>query len=195
MFGIVATHRQAMERSVQIALGVVVERRKSTSRWQDWSWRPVSVLLGAPPVGPEWRELVRGATWTQYHAATLPLELHRAETESYLHNLAQAPPRIYVVLRPIAEPGPYAYRPLLITASPVEAEGYLSSGDEIVEGVPMPAAVIAWLKDFVGRHHVERPFVKRKRGKAEGPRDGAERAAPHGGKPPCADSSGNDADG
>ena len=152
-----------MERSVRMPLGVVVERRKSTSRWQDWIWRPVSVIHGAPPVGPEWRELLRGETWTHYHAANLPLELHRVETEAYLLNLAQEPPRIYVVLRPATEPAAQAYRPLLITASPVEAEGYLASGDEIVEGVPMPAAVIAWLRDFVDRHHVERPFVKRKR--------------------------------
>lgn len=151
-----------MERSVRMALGVVVERRRSASRWQDWSWRPVSVILGAPPVGPEWRELVRGETWTHYHAANLPLELHRSETSDYLLNLAQRPPRIYVVLR-AAEGAPQPYRPLLITASPAEAEAYLASGDEIVEGVPMPAEVIAWLRDFVARHHVERPFVKRKR--------------------------------
>jgi len=195
MFALKATHRRAMERSVRMALGVVVERRKSTSPWQDWSWRPVSVILGAPPVGPEWRELLRGETWTQYHAANLPLELHRAETEAYLHNLAQTAPRVYVVLRPTTEPGPHAYRPLLITASPVEAEGYLSSGDEIVEGVPMPAAVIAWLRDFVDRHHVERPFVKRKRGKGTGPRASPEPAGPRGGRPPSANGLGNNDDG
>ena len=162
-----------MERSVRMPLGVVVERRKSTSRWQDWMWRPVSVILGAPPLGPEWRELLRGETWTHYHAANLPLELHRAETEASLLNLAQQPPRIYVVLRPATAPAPAPYRPLLITASPVEAEGYLASCDEIVEGVPMPAAVVAWLRDFVDRHHVERPFVKRKRKRgADGAGDG-----------------------
>jgi Protein of unknown function (DUF3305) len=191
MFESVATHRHAMERSVRMVLGVVVERRRSTSRWQDWSWRPVSVILGAPPVGPEWRELVREETFTQYHAANLELELHRSETDHYLLNLSQHPPRIYVVLRPAAEPGARAYRPLLITASPAEAEGYLSSGDEIVEGVPMPAAVIAWLRDFVDRHHVERPFVKRKRGKATGLRAGAER----GGQPSSAERLGSDDDG
>ena len=191
----VATHRQAMKRSVRMVLGVVVERRKSASRWQDWSWCPVSVILGAPPVGPEWRELLRGETWTQYHAANLPLELHRTETDDYLLNLSQHPPRIYVVLRPAAGHGPHAYRPLLITASPAEAEGYLASGDEIVEGVPMPAAVIAWLKDFVDRHHVERPFVKRKRGKATGPRASTEPWGPPGGRPPSADSLGSDDDG
>jgi hypothetical protein len=36
----------------------------------------------------------------------------------------------------------------------------------------MPAAVIAWLRDFVDRHHVERPFVKRKRGADDNRRAG-----------------------
>jgi hypothetical protein len=71
-----------MERSVHIQLGVVVERRRSGSPWQEWSWRPASVFAGAPPLGSEWRELVRGDDWTHYHAATLPLELHRTETEA-----------------------------------------------------------------------------------------------------------------
>ena len=152
-----------MEASATMLLGVVVERRRSRSPWQDWSWRPVAVILGAPPLGPEWRELVREPDWTRYHAANLPLALHRSETEAYILNLSQTPPRIYVVLRATGGQDPQRYRPLLITASPVEAEGYLSSGDEIVEGVPMPAPVVAWLEDFIARHHVERPFVKRKR--------------------------------
>jgi hypothetical protein len=144
-------------------LGVVVERRRSRSPWQEWSWRPVAVILGAPPLEAEWRLLVGEADWTRYHAANLPLALSRSETEAYILNLSQRPPRIYVVLRAAGADSPQPFRPLLITASPVEAEGYLSSGDEIVEGVPMPAPVIAWLEDFVARHHVERPFVKRKR--------------------------------
>jgi hypothetical protein len=152
-----------MERSVRIELGVVVERRRSTSPWQEWSWRPASVFAGAPPLGDEWRELIHGEGWTHYHAANLPLELHRVETEGYRVNLAQRPPRVFVVLRPAGAPHPHAYRPLLITASPEQAEAYLGSGDEIVEGVAMPEPVIAWLRAFVDRHHVEEPFIKRKR--------------------------------
>jgi Protein of unknown function (DUF3305) len=152
-----------MEANAKMLLGVVVERRRSKSPWQDWSWRPVSVILGAPPLGSEWRELLRDADWTQYHAANLPLELSRSDTAAYILNLSQKPPRIYVVLRSAGAQAAQPYRPLLITASPAEAEGYLSSGDEIVEAVPMPAPVVAWLEAFVARHHVERPFVKRKR--------------------------------
>jgi hypothetical protein len=172
-------------------LGVVVERRSSRSRWQDWSWRPVAVILGAPPLGPAWRELIREPDRTRYHAANLPLELHRSETEAYLLNLSQTPPRVYVVLRPTGGQDPQPYRPLLITASPVEAEGYLSSGDEIVEGVPMPAPVAAWLEEFVLRHHVERPFVKRKRERGAGGADERPRSGrPRAGRSPAGDEHG-----
>src|SRR4030095_3749208 len=40
-----------MERSARMALGVVVERRRSRSPWQDAVWQPVSVLGGGAPLG------------------------------------------------------------------------------------------------------------------------------------------------
>jgi hypothetical protein len=165
-----------MQQSVTMLLGVVVERRRSRSPWQDWSWRPVSVILGAPPLDDGWRVLVQDQDWTRYHAANLPLALSRSDTEAYLLNLSQTPPRLYVVLRAAGD-SPQGWRPLLVTASPLEAEGYLASGEEIVEGVPMPDAVVAWLEDFVARHHVARPFVKRKRGRG-GPGAGDGRGGP-----------------
>ncbi len=36
----------------------------------------------------------------------------------------------------------------------------------------MPPEVVAWVLDFVERHHVEEPFVKRKQKKAYDPRKG-----------------------
>ena len=60
-------------------------------------------------------------------------------------------------------PGPDGPQPFLVTASPYEAQQYQVGGDEIVEPVAMPEAVIAWVRDFVDRHHVDEPFVKRKR--------------------------------
>ena len=151
-----------MQQSARMLLGVVVERRRSRSPWQDWSWRPVSVILGAPPLDAGWRELVREPGLDAYHAANLPLELTAARprpTSSISARRRRG--STSCCARPAHSPQPW--RPLLITASPVEAEGYLASGEEIVEGVPMPAPVVAWLEDFVARHHVEQPFVKRKR--------------------------------
>ena len=157
-----------MERKLTMPLGVVVERRELDNRWQRFAWKPVAVIPGAPPV-TLWRELARGERFVRWHAATLSLELHRTETEAYRVNLSGRSPSIYVVLRK-AEPSERTagndVAPFLVTASPYEAEGYLE-GDDLVEAAPMPGALIAWVQAFVDRHHVEEPFVKRKRAKAE----------------------------
>ncbi len=142
--------------------GVVVERREVDNRWQDHAWRPVAVIPGAPPV-EEWRVLHRGEGWVHYHAATLELELHRKETEGYRVNLAQSPPVVFVVLRPGEEDGEHDFEPFLVTVCPYEALDYGESGEEIVEGVPMPDEVAAWVQAFVDEHHVDVPFKKRKR--------------------------------
>lgn len=158
-----------MERTTEMPVGVVVERRAIDHPWQKWRWRPVEVIPGAPAV-EGWRELVAGPGWTRYHAATLPLTLHRSEAESYRDNLAADPPRVYVVLRSTRGDRPPAdapYRVPLVTASPYEAQAYINNGDDVVEGVPMPEAIVAWLRGFVERHYVERPFLKRKRSRAE----------------------------
>ncbi len=143
-------------------IGVVVERREIDNPWQDHSWSAVAVMPGAPQIG-EWRLLARDQGWVRYHAATLPLELHRSETEAYRTNLSDNPPRIYVLLREDEEGGDHEVAPFLVTASPYEAQDYLDSGEEIIDGVTMPDSVIAWVQAFIDAHHVDKPFYKRKR--------------------------------
>lgn len=147
-------------------LGVVVERREIDHPWQKHRWRAVAVIPGAP-AADAWRELARGERFLRWHAATLPLELHRTETEAYRVNLSGKTPAIFVVLRKVApseQTAGNAIAPFLVTASPYEAEGYLE-GEDLVEVAPMPDGLIAWVSAFVERHHVDEPFVKRKRGK------------------------------
>ena len=147
-----------MERSISMPLGVVVERRELDNRWQRFAWKPVAVIPGAAPV-TEWRELMRGERFVRWHAATLPLVLHRTETEGYRANLSGRVPAIYVGLRKQSS-GVHEYAPFLVTVSPYEAQYY---PDELVEPVPMPDGLIAWVQAFVDRHHVDEPFRKRKR--------------------------------
>jgi Protein of unknown function (DUF3305) len=153
-----------MERSISMRLGVVVERRELDNPWQRYSWRSVAVIPGAPPVD-QWRALVCGERFLRWHAATLPLDLHRSDTEAYRVNLSGRSPSIYVVLRNI-EPSERTagndVAPFAVTASPYDAEGYME-GDDLVDAVPMPEGLIAWVHAFVERHHVEKPFEKRKR--------------------------------
>jgi len=151
-------------------LGVVVERRDSQSRWQDYDWYAVGVIPGAPPV-EEMRMLRAGPGWVQFHAATLDLDLFRTETEGYKVNLSGETPAVYVVLRRGSEADEPDVVPFCVTVCPYEAQDYLDAGDDLVEAVAMPDPVIALVKDFVDAHHVDVPFVKRKQ-KRHKPRGG-----------------------
>ena len=155
-----------MKDQERLPLGVVVERRELQSRWIRYGWRPTAVIPGAGPLDPAgtWTLLDSGEGWTKFHAGTLPLELFPKETEGYRLNLSQDPPRIFVVLRTLDDDDlPHEVLPFLVTACPYEAQDYLDSGDDIVEAVAMPEAVIAFVQAYIDRHHVDEPFEKRKR--------------------------------
>ncbi|MDT8344550.1 MAG: DUF3305 domain-containing protein [Thermohalobaculum sp.] len=151
------------ERSASIPLGVVIRRQPGVTRWAKWVWRAVAVLPGAPPGG--WRELRREGEAIEYLAATLPLTLHRADTEAYRIVLSSVQPSVFVVLHPIDNADPdRPYKVHSVTVSAHEAQQALDTGEEVVEPVPMPADLVAWMADFVERHHVDEAFVKRQRG-------------------------------
>src|SRR5206468_9124559 len=123
-------------------VGVVLERRRIGNPWQEYAWRPVAVIPGAPEVTRP-RLLMREGPIELYHAATLPIELFRSETEGYRYNLSQEQPRVYVVLRFSESDG--EPRPFLVTMCPYEAQDYSESGSDIVDGVLAPDAVLAWV--------------------------------------------------
>ncbi|MCL6282635.1 DUF3305 domain-containing protein [Ruegeria sp. 2012CJ41-6] len=142
-------------------LGVVLRRLPGVTRWASYSWKAVAVLPGAGPA--DWQELRRDSEAVEYHAATLTLNLHGAETEAYLHGLSAQVPAIYVVMR--EEGGEQPLDMVLVTASPYEAQDYTDSGEEIVEKVPMPDGLMAWVQAFVTDFHHDEVFIKRKRDK------------------------------
>jgi hypothetical protein len=154
-----------MSNDAVMRVSVVIERRAAESQWSDFVWRPIGVLAHAD--AERGRQLASGDGWTQFHAGTLDLELFRGETEGYLTNLSQTPPVVFVVLRKndeaaTAQGEELEYVPFLATVCPYEAMGYDSGDDDIVEGVPMPPEVMAWVQEFVLHHHVDEPFKKRK---------------------------------
>lgn len=145
-------------------LGVVIRRTPGATRWARWAWKAVGVLPGAAPA--DWRVMREEDGATEFHAATCQLDLHGAETEAYLHGLSTKVPSIYVVLRDSdVETRPLEV--LLVTASPYEAQDYADSGEEIVEKVPMPDGLMAWVRDFVEAHHEDEEFKKRRRDKKD----------------------------
>jgi len=154
---------------ISMPLGIVVTRQDIDSPWQDHEWRPSEVLPGAPEVD-SWKELSRGEGWVQYHAATLPLELYQKEAEAYKFNLEGKEPVIYVVLSEHEDDDgddDMPYKVHLVTASPYEAQDYLDSGEEIVEPIPMPDALAAWINAFVEEYYQEEKFKKRKRNEVD----------------------------
>jgi len=161
-----ATETRPMGKQETMPLGIVLERRRLDHPWKDRAWVPVGVIPGAPARDPsgDWLLLKQGDGWARYHGGTLLLDLFRKETDAYKLSLAQVPPRLFVVLREDEDDGAtHEMVPFAVTASPTEAQEYLDSSEDIVESVPMPVEVVAFVRDFVEQHHVDEPFFKRKR--------------------------------
>lgn len=145
-------------------LGIVVRKTPGVTRWAAWSWKVVAVMPGAGPAS--WRELRREGDAVEYHAATLQLDLWSTDTEAYQMAIGSKIPGVVVVLRENDDPSdPMPWVPAVVTASSYEGQDYMDSGDGLIELVPMPLGLIAWVRDFIHEHHVEEPFVKRQRDK------------------------------
>lgn len=151
-----------VQKSVSIPLGIVIRKVPGVTRWVDHVWKAVAVLPGAGPA--HWRELRRDGDVIEYHAATVQLELFRTDTEAYLHGLSTKIPAIYVVMRESEGADPLDV--VLATASPYEAQDYADTGEELVEKVPMPEGLVAWIRDYVEQHHEDEVFIKRRRDKS-----------------------------
>lgn len=146
-------------------LGVVLRRSPGVTVWSKWSWRATAVLPGAGDAS--WKLLRQEGEVSEYHASTHDLWLYVSDAEAYVHELQAEVPSIYVILRD-TDGDPDAEMPihvLTVTASPYEAQDYSDSGEEIVERVPMPPAVLEWVTAFADQHYEDEPFVKRRRDK------------------------------
>jgi hypothetical protein len=141
-----------------IPVGVVVERRKAKSPWADHLWRPISVLAGIPAAEP-WTPISHDADVAVFYAGQATIELHRTETANYRQNLTSGAPKLWVVMRHTAT----GVELVAVTADPAEGEALTDAGDDIVETVPMPGPIAATIDEFIAVHHVEQPFIKRRR--------------------------------
>ena len=136
-----------------VPVGVVVERRKATSPWLDSVWRSVAVLCGVPDAAP-WTVLAAAEDAATFYIGAAEIELYRTETDHYRGNLASGAPSVWVALRPTGACPPYDL--FAVTADPSEGESFTQAGDDLVDAVPMPAAVQQIVEAFVAEHHVER---------------------------------------
>jgi len=147
-----------------LPIGVVVERRRAKSQWADFVWQPTAVLPDAPQI-PPWTVLAQDAETTTFYAGASELALFAANAGFYRDNLASGQPSLWVILRPTGLEPPFEI--VTVTADPNEGEAFTQAGNDLVEQVAMPAAVRAALESFVAAHHVEAPFFKRQRDRAD----------------------------
>ncbi|WP_417515909.1 DUF3305 domain-containing protein [Marinobacter sp.] len=146
----------------ELEVGAVVRRTAGVTRWAKDIWTPVAVIPGAPQAF--WKELVRDGEVVDYHAGTVTMELFRADVEGYLVSLNMASPSIWIVMdKDVSSQSPSGWVVSTITASAHEALDSLDSGESIVEAVPIPESLAAWIKEFVDKHYIEVPFKKRRR--------------------------------
>ena len=146
----------------QRTIGVVIARRPLRGPWADHAWLPVAVLPAAPdlPVGTS---LGRNGDDDTFYAGETELFLYAQATGHYRDNLATERPSVWVALRLQGEGAELASA----TLDPYEGEALAESIGDVLEAVPMPSDIQAWLSAFVETFHVERPFFKRQRDRAD----------------------------
>ncbi len=150
-----------MEAEISVAVGIVLERRESSNRWLDHVWEPIAVIPDAPATGG-WQVLREEAGCTQFHYAPVSVTLHRKLGEAYDANVETEQPSLWVMLDDAdADPVPFTLRG--VTADPYEAQGMLDAGEGLVERLPMPEPMVAWMADFLRQMPEPEKFRKRKR--------------------------------
>ncbi len=143
-------------RTAEMPVGVLIRRAPGATRWQAEVWSLSGVVPHAPVAS--WRLLREAGAVAEFHATTLTLVLHRRDTDSLIQNVTSRAPSVWVGLRGAGRP-----EPSLVTASPFEASFREIDAEDRVERVAMPAAMRDWVEAFVAAHHVDEPFMKRRR--------------------------------
>src|SRR5262249_27732925 len=139
-------------------------RRRARAAWSISPGKRVAALAGLP-TAPPWPPLPKAGDGTTFYVGPAEIELYRTETANYRDNLGSSAPRLWVALRPTGVEPPYEI--FAVTADPAEGEAWTEAGSDLVDVVPMPEAVRAAISAFVAEHHIEQPFHKRERDRAD----------------------------
>ncbi|MGB7288152.1 MAG: DUF3305 domain-containing protein [Salaquimonas sp.] len=152
-----------MSRELRIHVGVIAEKRKSSSQWAEDYWIPTGVVESHLNQH-EGDVLYQTDDLKRYFMGYSEIYCHAKETEAYIHNFESRVPAIYVILRRDDENAHsldwYVHD---VTVSPYEAQDYSDSAEDIVERVAMPVGIAKRVMEFIDLHHVDEKFKKRKR--------------------------------
>ncbi|MFD1694691.1 DUF3305 domain-containing protein [Roseibium aestuarii] len=156
-----------MLREVSYPVGIVLERRPSQNKWVDHSWQVVDLILD-PPAMDGWQELPTTAPGEaddgvrRFCYGPVFITLHRRMGEAYDHNILTGHPAVWVMLDDlIGETVPYRFRG--VTVDPFEAQGFLDCAEGLIERLPMPEAIRAWMAGYMQEMPEPEQFKKRKR--------------------------------
>jgi hypothetical protein len=148
-------------------VAVVMQRRPAHSRWADSVWELHGVL--ADP-GGETRLLREDGAVAQWLHPGFKLVLHKDETEGYYLNVSAPQPRVFVLWRLEGGSGSDYALPLEVTVSSDEAGRWLDGGHS-VDGVAMPAAIFAWVGEYVESNYRPQPKKRIKPRSFQHPKD------------------------
>ena len=162
----------------RFAVGVVVAHRRLKGPWGGEAWLARAVLPAAPAVVPG-TPLGAGGDEDLFYAGPAEIVLHVSATAHYRDNLLAAQPSLWVALRPDGDAGVAV---AAVTADPYEGEALGDAFGDGVEAVPMPAEVAGLVAAFTKAFHVERPFLKRERDRADPETFGRRRGGRGGGE-------------
>ena len=140
-----------------------MQRRPAQSRWVDSMWELHGVL--ADPGGTA-RVLREEGASVQWLHPGFKLVLHKDELEGYYLNVSAPQPRVFVLWRMEGEQA----LPLEVTVSSDEGGRWLDAGHS-VDGVAMPAAVFAWVGDYVENNYRPEPKKRIKPRSFQHPKD------------------------
>ncbi|MVW72566.1 DUF3305 domain-containing protein [Bordetella sp. 15P40C-2] len=157
-----------MSEPVPLALDVAVVMRKvrvtgPMSRWQDWRWELDDVVVNEPTFGTAPRLLLKDDTQERWLHPGYTVRLFRDDAEGYVLNATTPAPCWFVLWRmhESEDAGEPQARPEIVTLSYHDAGRWLDA-QEMVEQVPAPPEIVAWMNAFIEANYVPEP-KRRKR--------------------------------
>ncbi len=139
-------------------VAIIMEcRTLSANRWQTEQWEACGVVTDALPAGACAQQIAADDKVTRVVHPGHQIRLYRDEAEGYLYNIMSPAPKVFVLWRMHDE----VPRPERITVSYHEGARWMDS-DEHVDGVPLPAELVPWIREFATLHYKPEPKKKKR---------------------------------
>jgi hypothetical protein len=134
-------------------VAVIMEcRTLADNRWQTVQWEARGITADAAAEGSGGQVIARDDKVTRIVFPGHQIRLFRDEAEGYLYNIMSPQPKAFVLWRMHDE----VARPERVTVSYHEGARWMDS-EERVDGVPLPAELMPWIREFATRHYKPEP--------------------------------------